>query len=276
MQQIQSEYEKRKYIGEIEFEKKEAEIQKFIDENEKELNSIEKFLEDKKKTDINNFNIEIERIKNKQDSNFKMKALFEKDKEIFFQKINNEEIMNLESNLKKIKFKKMMEEEIINALGKDNFFSLIFQELLINVSSCANDFLSNIPNASNFSVSFDTEKITQSGKVKKGIILKIFQNGKERVFKVLSGGERCAISLAIDAAISKVITNRSGKSFGWVIYDEPFDSMDVYSKMESLELLKRIFLNKLLIIVEHTNDLNEMFDKSICLKKNYGKTEILI
>jgi len=185
------------------------------------------------------------------------------------------ELLFVQNELCKLGKQNIFEMEVINCLGKDNFFSLIFEELLQGISMMANVFLKNIPNASSFRIEFETEKVTQKGNVKRGITLKIFQKGQERPFKMLSGGERCAINLAIDVAIGQILSQRSGKSFGWMIYDEPFDAMDIHSKMESLDFLKKIAQDKLIILVEHTNDLNEAFDKIITVIKNNGKSEIV-
>ena len=119
-----------------------------------------------------------------------------------------------------------------------------------------------------------TEKINQKGIVKKGINLKIFQKGQERSYKMLSGGEKCAINFSIDIAICHVLSNRFGKAFSWIIYDEPFDSMEVLSKVESIEFLKKISKDKLIILVEHNNEIAELFDKFILVKKENGFSNI--
>ena len=170
---------------------------------------------------------------------------------------------------------KKKEQEICNCLGKENFLTLVFEEFLFALGNEANSFLKNIPNASDFFLAFETEKLTQKGALKRGIVLKVFQKGNERLFKMLSGGEKCAINLAIDVAIGNILSKRSGKSFGWLICDEPFDSMDLFSKMESLEILKSIAKEKLVVVVEHTNDLNELFDKNITVGKNNGCSFVL-
>ena len=190
-------------------------------------------------------------------------------------RIKKDELNEINESISKYNFDKNIELEILNCLGKENFFSLIFQELMYSISCFANKMLSNIPNANLFHIEFENDKLTQKGNLKRGINLKIFQKGFERPFKMLSGGEKCAINLAIDTAISQIISHRMGKSFGWMVFDEPFDAMDAFSKMESIEVLKQIAVNKLIIIVEHTNDLNEMFDKNILINKCNGKSKIV-
>lgn len=161
-----------------------------------------------------------------------------------------------------------LEKEIFNVLGKENFLRLVLEEVLYCISQKANAFLHAIPNTIEFTVLIDTEKESKSGKVKKGINLKVYRNGVERPYKSFSGGERCAINLSIDAAISDIISERSGKKFGWLFLDEATDGMDTVSKLESIEILKQLSHDKLILLVEHTMEINETLDGQIIIEKD--------
>lgn len=304
---IKIELEKKEYISKYEkncfyknkikdFNEK-IELEKKHFEHAQSLNNLEfEKLKIRNAQNIENLNIKINNLKSDYENNLKIeRGNFLNKVEILKNKISDvEKIISdnknqiikfdgtcFDNKIKQLKFdiavlksNKEIEEEVINCLGKDNFSSLIFQDVLDNISGLTNDFLRNISNSSNFSILFETEKINQKGIVKKGINLKIFQKGQERSYKMLSGGEKCAINFSIDIAICHVLSNRFGKAFSWIIYDEPFDSMEVLSKVESIEFLKKISKDKLIILVEHNNEIAELFDKFILVKKENGFSSI--
>lgn len=304
---IKIELEKKEYISKYEkncFYKnkikdlnEKIELEKKHFEHAQSLNNLEfEKLKIRNAQNIENLNIKINNLKSDYENNLKIeRGNFLNKIEILKNKISDvEKIISdnknqiikfdgtcFDNKIKQLKFdiavlksNKEIEEEVINCLGKDNFSSLIFQDVLDNISGLTNDFLRNISNSSNFSILFETEKVSQKGIVKKGINLKIFQKGKERSYKMLSGGEKCAVNFSIDIAICHVLSNRFGKAFSWIIYDEPFDSMEVLSKAESIEFLKKISKDKLIILVEHNNEIAELFDKFILVKKENGFSSI--
>ncbi len=268
LSELRNNYDYNLKLIEANFLKVKREIEIKIANCEQEYNYSQKIQEEKLQNNINTIKLQLnENKKSVNDLTLQIKNIEDKskNKEIY---CNQTELIKLDSDKKK-------EQEICNCLGKENFLTLVFEEFLFALGNEANSFLKNIPNASDFFLAFETEKLTQKGVLKRGIVLKVFQKGNERLFKMLSGGEKCAINLAIDVAIGNILSKRSGKSYGWLIYDEPFDSMDLFSKMESLEILKSIAKEKLVVVVEHTNDLNELFDKNITVGKNNGCSFVL-
>lgn len=161
-----------------------------------------------------------------------------------------------------------LEKEILNALGKENFMRLVLEESLSLISNKANEILQAIPNTHNFSIQLDTESETKKGTVKKAIALKTYRNGVERALKSFSGGETCSINLAIDAAISEIISQRSGKAFGWLFLDEALDGMDSNSKIEAIETLRLVAGQKLIFLVDHSIDVNESLNGQFVIGSN--------
>lgn len=259
---------------ESQYQKKQAQIEKDLQAVDNKIENLGLDYECSYKVALAAHSSDIELLKGKVENN----EFFIKEQRAQLSKIDlaeaDKKIDNIKFDIAKITCDKQIEEEVINCLGKDNFSSLIFQDVLSSISNLANEFLRNIPNASSFLVTFETEKMTQKGTIKKGVNLKIFQNGQERSYKMLSGGEKGAINFSIDIAISHVLSNRFGKAFSWIIYDEPFDAMDVFSKAESVEFLKKIASDKLIILVEHNNEIAELFDKFITVKKENGFSAI--
>lgn len=161
-----------------------------------------------------------------------------------------------------------IENEISNALGKENFVRLVLEEILYSISQKANEFIQAIPSTTDFTILIDTEKENKTGKIKKGINLKVFKGGVERPYKSFSGGEKCAINLSVDAAISDIVSERSGKKFAWLFLDEATDGMDAISKMESIDILKQLSSDKLIFMIEHTLEVAEGLDGQIIIEKD--------
>ncbi len=135
------------------------------------------------------------------------------------------------------------------------------------VTSLTNEYLSKIPNTSKITVFFLTEKENKKGTFKKVINLQAFSGGMERPFNSLSGGERASVNLAVDAAIGQIISERTGKTFGWMCLDEATDGMDATTKTESLQILKSLATDKLILVVEHTSEVNSNLDGFISISK---------
>ncbi len=157
--------------------------------------------------------------------------------------------------------------EAISAIGKDNFIRLITEESLELITERTNEYLSKIPNTSRITVKFVTEKLSAKGIARKVINLEAYSNGLQRPYQTLSGGERCSINICVDSAIGQVIAERTGKQFGWLALDEGLDGMDETTKTESLQVLKSLAADKLVIVVDHTSTINANLDGVIVVAK---------
>jgi DNA repair exonuclease SbcCD ATPase subunit len=61
-----------------------------------------------------------------------------------------------------------------------------------------------------------------------------------------------------------------GKTLAWHILDEPFDGMKYQNKVEALEILKSLSKDKLIIVVDHSSEVSEVFHKVIRVENNNG------
>lgn len=215
-----------------------------------------------------------------------------KDQIVQFENNKSQYTRNIEVNTKKIETidqklesiqasEKALLAEI--AFEKDiltsskDFLRLITEDTLRLISAESSTFVQTLPNAKNFFIKFDTSKLNKNGKIKKEIVLQIFKSGKEVPFRRLSGGETSSVHLATDLAVSKVLSARTGKNLGWFILDESLDGMRINNKIEALSMLKTLSKDKLIIVVDHTSEISEVFDKVLhVIKKDSGSTVQLI
>jgi DNA repair exonuclease SbcCD ATPase subunit len=192
---------------------------------------------------------------------------YEQSQKEYNQKINNKATKEIE--LTKITEDLEQVQKDINVYSEwktvnKNFVGSIFNEILEEIADETNNMICNVPNVRHCSLRFATEKETQTGKINKKIVPLINVGGHEEpVGTVVSGGQDSVIELATDLAIVEIIQRRTGKMPGWLFIDEAFEGMDPPSREASLQILQRYSQNKLVLVIDHSSEIKEMFNKVI-------------
>jgi DNA repair exonuclease SbcCD ATPase subunit len=155
---------------------------------------------------------------------------------------------------------KAFAEESDFAAGLRAFLGGLFDEVLAEISSEANDILRSLRNVATTTVTFVSDKVTEKGAVKQQIRPVIIKNGIEMDFEVeLSGGQGTSVELAVDLALARVIGRRTGHHPGFMILDEAFEGMDLAVKETCLEVLQKAAQDQLIFIVDHASELRDAF-----------------
>lgn len=155
------------------------------------------------------------------------------------------------------------EKAVYLALGRQGYLGSIFDEILNEISSEVTEVLAKIPNVRSMSLKFVSESEGKTGVVRRSIVPLITKDGKEASFKSLSGGQQASVELAVDLAIGNVIGRRTGRTPGWMVLDEAFDGMDFTTKDNCMWLLKRYANDRLILVIDHSTEVKEGFDRSI-------------
>jgi DNA repair exonuclease SbcCD ATPase subunit len=188
---------------------------------------------------------------------------------------NQNELARLKAENEKMQSDIKVLESLDKVLSKNGFVGYIFDTVLEELNYETNANLSNIPNASKFTLQFHSDKIAKStGNVTKNITFKLFSNGDEVSIDSLSGGEKRSLIIAVDEALDSVLSKRTGTVLNWKFLDEPFDSIDINSKEALLEFYKGKSHDRLYFIIDHTSELNAGLDNSIKLTKKNGIAHI--
>lgn len=184
---------------------------------------------------------------------------------------NESELVRLKAENLKMQADIKVLESLDKVLSKNGFVGYIFDTVLEELNYETNANLSNIPNASKFTLQFHSDKIAKStGNVTKNITFKLFSNGDEVSIDSLSGGEKRSLIIAVDEALDSVLSKRTGTVLNWKFLDEPFDSIDINSKEALLEFYKGRSHDRLYFIIDHASELNAGLDNSIKLTKKNG------
>lgn len=170
-----------------------------------------------------------------------------------------EELARLEKDI-------LLSEESIRLIK--NFTLQKFQDTLTYIGERATEIINNVPNMSNAVIYFDNAKETKSGNVKNEVNAVINLEGDVGVpIKTLSGGERTSADFAVDLAVAEMIESMTQKGVNFLILDEGFDGLDSISKIECLEILKGLNINKKILIVDHSSEVKEMVSDLIKVRR---------
>lgn len=167
------------------------------------------------------------------------------------------------------------EEDFVGLIGREGFLGSIFDEILNEISNETNKLLAVVPNVSHVTLKFRSESFTQKGTVKRTIVPVVNVNGNEVHWQAgLSGGMATSLEFAVDLAVSTVIGRRTGHSPKWLILDEIFEGLGTTEKEVCLTILKKHAEDKLVIVVDHMSEFQELFPNSITIHYQNGKSRV--
>lgn len=182
-----------------------------------------------------------------------------------------EDIQGLSKKYEILKSDSVITQALAKVLSKSGFVGYIFDTILEELNYETNNNLKMIPNASKFTLSFSSDKVTKTTQsVSKSITFKLWNNNDVVSLESLSGGERRSLIIAVDEALDTVLSRRTGVKVNWKFLDEPFDAIDINSKEALLEFYRNKSNERLYFIIDHASELNAGLDHSIKLTKKNG------
>ena len=156
-------------------------------------------------------------------------------------------------------------EHALKLLSRDGFLGLIFDEVLAEIETRANEMVTMIPNIATFTISITSTHTTKVGAIKREIKAKVLKDGFEVNLKAVSGGQVKALELCSDLAVRETIRARFGSNLGFVILDEAMENLGPYEKSWALEAVKSKVKGQI-IIIDHSTEIKEGFASSIEVK----------
>jgi DNA repair exonuclease SbcCD ATPase subunit len=162
----------------------------------------------------------------------------------------------------------------VNAFGDSGIKSFVFDLVCSTLTTKANYYL-NILSSGKVMVTFDTQKATKTGEVREKFDCDVIENSKSVPYKSYSGGEKRRISLAVDLALSDLMSDYYVQSFNIVVLDEQSNYLDKKGRVSYMELLKEMAKNKHVFVVDHDSELKAMFDDVIVIQKQDGISTVL-
>jgi len=135
----------------------------------------------------------------------------------------------------------------------------VFTNALKELNYRTNQYLSEL---------FETEASIKFTTEEQKIESKIMLSGKERSLGLLSGGQNRRFNLAVDLAISDLVSNRKSSKLGVLIFDEYFKDLSEISMEKSLDLLKSRKCP--VVLIEHNSLFKNIIDNTFFVRLENG------
>lgn len=229
------------------------------------------------------FDVELRNIKKQMDAYASDVADLEDDKndlisksgrikgELEQAKIAEEDAKIIQTDIDGLKVSLRVYTELSVTFGKNGIQKDIIAGNVPVLEEKTNELLAKFTKNSDFSVKFDLDPKTQSGKLKKrgGLDIIIYRKGKKpRALNMYSGGETVRIVFAILLSLSNLLTKRAGKRSQTLIIDERIAALDAEGIGQFIEIVKYIADQyKKILVVSHISELNEAFPNVISVNK---------
>jgi len=167
------------------------------------------------------------------------------------------------------------ERDFLALLGNDGFLGVIFDDVLREIETEANERLGRLANVSHCTIQFKSEVETQKGTVNKKITPVVFVNGVEAKLKSgLSGGMYTSVEGVVDLAVMSVVQQRTGALPGFLFLDESFNGQGKATKEATMEVLRDFGQTKLVVVIDHNSEFKEMFSQFIDVTYKDGYSEV--
>jgi DNA repair exonuclease SbcCD ATPase subunit len=212
------------------------------------------------------------RLKEKQDEENPALARKEKDEE------RKKEIA---AKIKQIEKKQIEIQNLqpyydfwVNAFGDSGIKSFIFDLICSSLTNKSNKYL-NILTDGAITISFDTQKKLKTGELREKFDCEILKDGERVEYESYSGGEKRRISLAVDMALSEIMSEYYGQKFSMVVFDEQTGYMDEGGRVGFMNLLREIAREKRVFVVDHDAEFKAMFDMVWTVQKKSGISRVI-
>ncbi len=139
--------------------------------------------------------------------------------------------------------------------------SYVFTNALNELNFRTNQYLSEL---------FEMEATIKFSNDDQKIESKIVLNGKERSLGLLSGGQSRRFNLAVDLALSDIVSAKNTSKLDILIFDEYFKDLSEISMEKSLDLLKDRKCP--VILIEHNSIFKNVIDNTFFVRLQNGTT----
>lgn len=168
------------------------------------------------------------------------------------------------------------ESDFAAMMGYQGFLGAIFGEALQDIEARVNDRLSRLANVSHVTLHFKSETVTAAGKMNRTITPVAYVNGHEAHLDAgLSGGMYTSVEGIVDLAVMAVAQERTGTLPGFLFLDESFEGQGNATKESALEILREYGDEKLVVVVDHSSEIKEIFTQFITVEQKADGTSVI-
>lgn len=160
------------------------------------------------------------------------------------------------------------------AFGDAGIKSFVFDLICSSLTNKANGYLNTLTNGS-IAISFDTQKALKSGETREKFDCQILTDGERIDYAAYSGGEKRRISLAVDMALSDLMSDYYSSKFNVVVFDEQCSYLDEQGRRGFMRLVSNLARTKRVFVVDHDGEFKSKFDEVITIEKKDGISRVV-
>lgn len=180
------------------------------------------------------------------------------------------------ARLEKHEAARNQESDFIELIGREGFLGAIFDEVLDEISNETNRVLAVLPNTADVFLKFESAVVTGKGTVSREIKPVVTIRGFTAPLRAgASGGMYLSVEQAVDIAMNRVVSRRTGIVPGWIVMDECFGDQDLPTKEEIASVLQELARDRLVIVVDHATEMREIFTQRISLEMKSGESRLV-
>jgi len=161
------------------------------------------------------------------------------------------------------------------AFGDDGIKSFIFDLICATLTEKANEYL-NVLTGGDIQVSFDTQKKLKTGELREKFDCQVILDGEAMPYENYSGGQKTRISLAVDMALSDLMSDQYGSKFNIVAFDEQTTYMNEKGRRGFMNLLTKVAEKRGVYVVDHDAEFKAQFDNVITVKMKSGVSHVSV
>ena len=159
--------------------------------------------------------------------------------------------------------------------GRDGIPARLVEESIPDIEARANDLL-ELLSAGTMRLAVATTKDLANGRIVEALEFVVATGEGERPYRLLSGGERVRVDLALRVGIAQLLAHRAGVAPEFLVLDEPASGLDAQglaALVEGLPALAALFPGGV-VVVEHIEALKEAGDRTFVVVKRDGASTL--
>ncbi len=158
--------------------------------------------------------------------------------------------------------------QLAEAFGPKGIQALLIEHAVPELTNHANELLDRLTGG-RLRVDLRTQRTTRQGGVVEALDIVVTDEGGERAYELLSGGEAFRVDVALRVALARLLARRAGAPLRTLVMDEGFGTQDTEGRERLLEAIQAIASDfDLVLVVTHLDDLKASFPAWIEVQKD--------
>lgn len=160
----------------------------------------------------------------------------------------------------------------VNAYGNQGIKSVLLDSVTPFLNQRCSYYTSKLTGSS-IDVTFNTQTTLKNGEKRDKFSVDIDNTNGDEGYDGNSGGEKRRVDIAINMTLQDLVLSRTRKKLDFIVYDECFDGLDSIGCENVIHLLhERVKSCGTVYVITHSDNLKQLFSKSVRVRKSDGKT----